>query len=202
MKSGSLIKKAFCLCVNRIQKSVRKFVVFANMYEQDLAAEIPKFPAKISGHVQIIESLEDLEAHKDSFSPDKYAENRDRISLHQDKMVAFFHGEKLAGWSFFTVARRSYFEPTHMHNIAIPEDASFLYDGNTLPGFQRKGVYAAKFSAIPDLLKSYGKKRFFYMLFSHNEAGVKNAKKFRFKQTKKFCYLNLGIFRLVIKIKG
>jgi hypothetical protein len=171
------------------------------MYEHELDVKIPKFQAKIEGHIEIVETLEELAKYKEHFTPAKYAENLDRISRYKDKMICFFHGDKLAGWGFFTVSRRSYFEPERRQTIAIPENASFLYDANTLPGFRRKGVYAARMSSLPTILKSYNKNKLFYMVYTFNKPSIENARKFGFILKKKFCYLNFGLIHLVIRIK-
>jgi hypothetical protein len=199
---ASFVKKAFGIGIKWTKRFFRKFIVFANMYEQDLDKDYPKFAAQIEGRIEIIDDLEALESIKDSFEPKKYKENVERIGKHKDKMYVFFHGEELAGWGLFTVSRKTYYEPTYRHVIPIPEDTSFLYDGNTMPGFRRKGVYAARISELLELLKNYGKKKFIYMILSFNKPAVNNANKFGFRLTKKFCYLNLGFSRVVFKVKG
>jgi hypothetical protein len=185
----------------RLKQWRQKVIFVVNMYEHDVEEKLPAVQPEIEGHFTVIDNFQELEKYRDSIDPEELELFGERFEKHHDHLLAFIHQQKIAAFGWFTVSRKFYIEPEGRHIIPIPEEASFIYDGQTMREFRKKSIYSAKMSLLPEILKRYKKKRYFFIVYTHNQPVMKAIKKLGYKRIRKYLYISVKNIHLHFRIR-
>jgi hypothetical protein len=193
-------KKVFQFAIYKVKNFFLKVFTVAYYYEMDRNAITHDFRPEIQGDFRIVDTLEDLESYKGSFSPRTYEVHRERINKHHDIMMAFVTEGKCVFWVWFAVNRQAFYEEGVGKNIPIPDGAVYCYDSFTLPEFRRKGLYAAWFCLLPSFLKKWNRNKLQFIIRRRDKFPLANAQKFGFRPLFRWLYIHLGPLRWTFKI--